>query len=153
MPWLERYKIGLMAGFEIIMYDSRIIGEVDTLDGVQENIHRQFVEGGIDRAVEYLLENEKGKTDVLAFSVGGLIAWKAAMKGLNIERLCAVSSTRLRYETEKPQCKIKLFYGVDDPYRPQRDWFEKMQLDYQIIPNEGHDIYTNPENFALFCKT
>ena len=53
---------------------------------------------GIEIAVQTLLNKEKGEIKILAFSVGGTIAWKAALKGLKVSDLVAVSSNRLRYE-------------------------------------------------------
>ena len=66
---------------------------------------------------------------ILAFSMGGSIAWEAGLKGMDIGRLYAVSSTRLRLQTEKPACQLQLFYGSDDPFQPDASWFETLKLD------------------------
>jgi hypothetical protein len=104
-------------------------------------LHEQFVNGGIENAVENLLKLEKGKMDILAFSIGGTIAWKAALKGLDVKNLFAVSSTRLRYETKVPNCKIKLYFGEKDGNKPNMGWFEKHQNAYEIIEKGEHQMY------------
>ena len=67
--------------------------------------------------------------DILGFSIGGYIAWKAALEGLKVRNLTAVSATRLRFETTKPDCKIALIYGEHDTFQPSIDWYNRIELD------------------------
>jgi len=83
------------------------------------------------------------QVDVLAFSIGGTITWKAALKGLRVKSMYAVSATRLRYELNKPTCDINLIYGEEDFFKPSIGWFEKMNLSYSILNNVGHDLYSH----------
>jgi len=87
------------------------------------------------------MELEKGKINILAFSVGGLIAWKAGLIGLEIENLYAISSTRLRYETEKPNGNLKIYFGSKDNYKPKEDWSNNLNISSLIIQNKNYEMY------------
>ena len=80
-----------------------------------------------------LIELEKDSVSILAFSIGGAIAWKYGLKSQKIDSLICVSSTRLRKEVEKPKGKIALYFGEDDAFKPKREWFHNMELN----PKEG----------------
>jgi hypothetical protein len=137
--------------FEIQYYDCCELGEIDKTNYTEENLHRQFINGGIEKGVENLLKTEKNQVDILAFSIGGTIAWKAALKGLNVRSLFVVSSTRLRYEVKIPNGVIKLYYGENDSNKPSKDWFEKHSIDFEIIKNREHDFYTEKDCTTLIC--
>jgi len=119
--WLTEYCKKLNTVFEVKIYDSCILGNVNVSNTSENKTHKQFVEWGIATAVEKLLTLENKKVTVLAFSIGGVIAWKAALKGLQFDCFYAVSSTRLRYETQKPDGILVLHYGEDDPYKPNTE--------------------------------
>ena len=95
---------------------------------------------------------EKKEVSVLAFSVGGTIAWRAALSGLPVDQLFAISATRLRYEAEKPNCELRLWYGALDPYQPNAEWYEKMQLSAYQWPAQGHDIYKDAKVIQAVCQ-
>ena len=88
----------------------------------------------------------------MGFSIGGFIAWKACFSVLSIQNLYAISSTRLRYENEKPIVNIELFYGDNDPYKPSSDWFEHLDIKQQLYLNETHDFYKNKNVAEDICK-
>jgi hypothetical protein len=140
--WVSNYVSLLKDKFEIQYYDCCELGSIDKINYTEENLHSQFVNGGIEKVVENLLKAEKNQIDVLAFSIGGTIAWKATLKGLNVRQLFAVSSTRLRYENEIPNGIIKLYYGENDTNKPSNDWFGKYSIDLEIIKNKEHNFYT-----------
>jgi hypothetical protein len=140
--WVKTYVAILNPFYEIVFYDCCELGNVNTSDYSEAKLHEQFVDGGIETAVEKLIHLEKGKIDVLAFSIGGTIAWKAALKEMNIGNIFAVSSTRLRYETEAPNCKIMLYFGEKDSNKPDENWFKKQKTAYEIVQDKGHDLYT-----------
>ena len=98
----------------LTFYDCQQLAGVDEVVGSKENLHKAFVEGGIDTAVNHLLKKVEEDTHVLAFSTGGTIAWKAALKGMPAKSLTLVSATRIRMESEKPNCDIDLLYGGND---------------------------------------
>jgi len=128
-------------GWMIQHYDCRQISSIDKND----NIHAQYLESGIEKGVEYLLENESDIDCIVAYSMGGTIAWKAIIKGLNVKHLIAVSATRLRLETEKPNCKLSLLYGADDGYQPTPEWFDHMKIIPEIYEHKNHEMYKEIE--------
>lgn len=150
--WVSDYEELLKDKFEIQYYDCCELGGIDKTDYTEENLHSQFVNGGIEKAVENLLKAEKNQINILAFSVGGTIAWKAALQGLNTNSLLAASSTRLRYETKVPDCNIRLYFGERDSSKPDKDWFEKHAIDFEILKNKEHDFYTEKDCTTSICK-
>lgn len=136
--------------FEVTYYDCCKLGNINTENYTQDYLHQQFVNGGIDIAVENLLQLEKQKVTVLAFSIGGTIAWKAALKGLKVNQLILLSATRLRYEILKPCGKIQLYFGENDDYKPTQQWFESMNLTPIFIKKQEHEFYQNDLMWQMF---
>ncbi len=143
--WVVNYSVILQTYFEIEFYDCCELGQIDLTDYSEDKLHLQFINGGIDRAIETLLEKEKGIVNVLGFSIGGYIAWRASNEGLLIKNLTAISSTKLRYESIRPECTVQLLYGENDKYIPKNDWFSRIGLDKEIYKGEEHDFYTKRE--------
>lgn len=151
--WIKYYSDLLSSDYDIKYYNSCELGEIE-INSLNENIrHQQFVNSGIEIAVKKLIEVEKKECNILAFSIGGTIAWKAVLKGLNTKSIYAVSSTRLRYETEKPDCKIKLFFGEKDDFKPTPKWFEKFHLTNEIIEKGNHQIYIEKKHSIKICES
>lgn len=150
--WVLVYIELLKDKFEIQYYDCCELGEIDKTNYTEESLHNQFINGGIEKAVENLLKTEKNQVNILAFSIGGTIAWKSALKGLNVRSLFAASSTRLRYEGETPNGSIKLYYGENDCNMPNNNWFETISIDFEIIKNKQHDFYTEKECAISICS-
>ncbi|WP_024769608.1 hypothetical protein [Aquimarina macrocephali] len=146
--WIDYYTKELQDHFELKCYDSCELGEIDTSTYTEKNLHKQFTNGGIDRAIQNLLKLEKGKIHILAFSIGGVIGWKSAIKNPNVLSLYAVSSTRLRYETNKPKTKIELYFGENDMYSPKSKWYDMMDIDFIIEKGKEHQLYIEPK-FAV----
>ncbi|CAM1365762.1 conserved hypothetical protein [Tenacibaculum sediminilitoris] len=151
IPWFSIYVDKLSEDFEVISYNSCELAEIPEKNLLEEERHRFFAEKGIDKAVTNLVTLEKEQLIVLAFSIGGTIAWKACLKGLNIENLYAVSATRLRYETAKPKAETILYFGEKDNYKPNKDWFDKMEVDYHITPKKVHEMYKEEEFAKRLC--
>ena len=149
--WIQYYLRKLSDDFDVHYYDVCELAGVDTTNYTAENLHAQFVNGGIEKAVTCLIEIEKKSAIVLGFSIGGLIAWKAALSGLSISHLFAISSTRLRYETQKPSSVISLFYGGLDPFSPDESWMEQMQIQAISFEEEAHELYRKQEIAHLIC--
>ena len=150
--WIEYYIENLNFKFEIQFYDCCDLGKVNKSDYIEKNLHKQFVNNGIEIAVERLLELEKEKIDVLAFSIGGTIAWKAQLKGLKINNFYAISSTRLRYETNKPNCHTRLYFGEKDEYLPNSDWFDNIGIEPDTFIDKGHKLYTENDCINEICN-
>lgn len=152
--YLSQYATLLQTKFDITFLDSCEIGQINITPYVQKSLHQQFINGGIELAADYLVKNYQKEVNILAFSIGGTIAWKAALAGLKVRHLYAISATRLRYETIKPSSKISLVYGELDIYRPNENWFENIGIsDITIYDKEGHDLYQKNKWIEQTCKT
>lgn len=150
--WIIYYLTVLEKYFDVKYYDICTLGGIDKSDYQEKNLHDQFTSGGIERAVENILQKEKKIVNILGFSIGGLIAWKACLSGLNIQNIFAISSTRLRYETQKPSGFIELFYGENDTYKPDKNWFLNLEIKENIYKNEEHELYKKKEIAEAICK-
>lgn len=139
--WISHYQEPLSKHFDVIYCDCCELGEVDTSIYTQEHLHRQFVNGGIEKAVQNLMMRVTEPSIVLAFSIGGTVVWKAGLLGWKWQQLYAVSATRLRYEEQKPLGEISLFFGEKDAYRPKDAWMNKMDLTTQLEVEKGHEVY------------
>ncbi len=141
--WITSYLGYLQQYFEITYYDIQQLSNLDVAVQTTDNVHRAFVEGGIDVAVAHLLKKEKEPAHYLGFSMGGTIAWKAGLKGLPMKSLYAVSSTRVRAEVEKPDCDTTTLFGDKDVYRPALSWYDKVGVKPQLIKGFGHTMYND----------
>ncbi|QAA80365.1 alpha/beta hydrolase [Aequorivita sp. H23M31] len=150
--WVENYKMALREYFDIECYDSCVLGDVRTTGYDEKHIHDQFVNSGIEMAVEKLVLQVPDAPYILGFSVGGVIAWKAALAGIKAKRIFAVSSTRLRYETQKPSGLVELFYGENDLYTPTRKWFQQMGITQKLYKDADHEFYKKPAIAEDICN-
>lgn len=149
--WIQYYIKILESKYDIRYYNVLKLAHIDSSNNEKE-IHNQFVNGGIEKAVNSLLNFEKEEVIILGFSIGGTIAWKASLKGLKTKQLIAVSSTRLRFETEVPDCEIRLYFGDRDLNVPNHSWFWDLKISNQIIENQDHLLYQEKENVFLICS-
>ncbi|KAF2079589.1 dienelactone hydrolase family protein [Flavobacterium sharifuzzamanii] len=149
--WIQNYIEILEIKFDVQYYDILKLAQIDSSRDEKE-IHNQFLNGGIEKAVNNLLNFEKEKVAILGFSIGGTIAWKASLRGLQITQLVAVSSIRLRFETEIPSCKVKLYYGEKDLNKPNMQWFLDLKISNEIIENQDHILYQEKDYAFLICS-
>ncbi len=150
--WITSYLAYLQQYYNIVFYDIQQLANIDLAIKSEENLHQAFVEEGIDTAVAHLLKKEKDPSHYLAFSTGGTIAWKAALKGVPMKSLYAVSATRVRLEDVKPSCPTSLVFGGEDAYRPDADWAEKIGLDLEILSHFGHECYADEKIIGKVCR-
>lgn len=151
--YLDLYQQYLAGTYDIKIYDSCYLAGLQDESLGQEERHQHFISGGIEKAVKQVIAAEAAAVSVLAFSVGGVIAWRAALAGLLVDRLVAISATRLRYEERRPDCDLNLWYGELDPYQPNEEWRQQMNVLVQTSPGLGHDIYTRPLIIEEICRT
>lgn len=149
--WLAHYRAELDAFFQVEFIDSIALAALDTTDYSERTLHQQFVNGGIERAAGKLAQQHREAVTILAFSVGGTIAWQAALNGLKINHLFAISATRLRYETAKPSGQIHLSYGALDPNKPAAKWAVEHQLELELVADANHDCYQIAEVARNVC--
>ena len=150
--WITSYLGYLQQYYNIVFYDIQQLAHIDLTVNCEENLHDAFVKGGIDTAVAHLLRKEKTPSHYLAFSTGGTIAWKAALKGLPMKSLYTISATRIREEKMKPDCKMTLVYGEKDLYTPKKNWRKKLGIEFEMIPNFGHDLYADEKIISKVCQ-
>ncbi len=139
--WENEYLQRLKTNFEVHYYDCRELAGIDTKLKEEAQLHSLFINGGIESAIKKLIILEKGEVTILAFSIGGTIAWKAGLDGLKIKSLFAISSTRLRFESKKPNCNLTCTFGELDPFKPEKNWFKQMAIKNEIEANRTHDVY------------
>lgn len=152
--WIPAYLEQLQSHFDIQYYDCCILAGLDLQVYTEAALHHQFVTGGITRAVNALLalEKETKPLHVLAFSVGGTIAWRANLKGLKVINFYGLSATRLRYEVTRPSSTIYLYFGSEDVYSPSKVWLNQMGIAYQLIEQQGHTCYTEAPVIHMICS-
>ena len=151
-PWIKIYEELLESDFQLVFYDSCKLAGFERGNLTEKEIHTQFINGGINNAANELLKLENKEVNILAFSIGGTIAWKAVLKGLKTNSLYAVSSTRLRFETKKPNCIIQVIFGEKDAFKPDIDWFKRLNLEAEIIKNGHHEIYKEKDVINDLCE-
>lgn len=146
--WFVHFERMLSGNYYVKFYDSCKLGEIDLTPYEEKNIHKQFVKCGIEKASNKLLILEKQPKIYIGCSVGGVILWKAGLKGLPVKKLITISATRLRKEKEKPNCSIKTYFGELDEYKPKPTWFELVGKDANKILKGNHEIYKNKLSVA-----
>lgn len=149
--WITSYFGYLQQYYDIEFYDIQQLGNIDVPICTDENIHKAFIEGGIDTAVGQLIKKEREASHYLAFSMGGVIAWKAALQGLPLKSLTAISPTRVRFESEKPNCEMNLIFGADDQFKPSAEWNEKTSTPTLHVPGFGHLLYSDEKIISKVC--
>lgn len=144
-PWLINYQAGLDDFYKLSYWDVCQIAGLPTTPTSQEERHQFFIHEGIDTVVAYCHQQIKEPVNILAFSIGGTIAWRAGLAGVPIKKLYAVSATRLRYETQCPPFPIQLIYGDQDEYRPDNSWLQFSKTNYSILKQTSHQVYKQKE--------
>jgi hypothetical protein len=121
--------------------------------GSQDSRHQAFIQRGIDAAAEKLIVRyPAGVQFALGLSVGGVILWRAALKGLSIGNLLCFSSTRLRFEKNAPHCSVSLYFGEHDKFRPDAKWFQDRGLQMSLVPGTGHEFYRATSGVEIFHR-
>lgn len=149
--WITSYLGYLQQYFDITYYDIQQLANLEVTVNTADNVHRAFVEGGIDTAVAHLLKKETEPAHYLGFSIGGTVAWKAGLMGLPMKSIYTVSSTRIRAEENKPECETTALFGDTDVYRPKLDWHEKLGVKPELIKDFGHTMYADEKIISRVC--
>ncbi|MET1257903.1 hypothetical protein ABV409_01090 [Flagellimonas sp. DF-77] len=149
--WITSYFGYLQQYYDITFYDCQQLANINELVNTKENLHKAFVDGGIATAAAHLLRKETEASHYLAFSTGGTIAWKAALMGLPMKSLTAVSPTRIRMESQKPDCEMNLIFGGNDAFKPDTHWESQIGVDLEVIPNFGHELYSDEKIIGDVC--
>lgn len=150
--WITSYLGYLQQHYDIVFYDCQELANINLTVENQENLHAAFVEGGINTAVQHLLKREKIPSHYLAFSTGGTIVYKAGLQGLPIKSLYAISPTRVRMEKQITNFPNKLLFGGNDKYRPDALWEKETKNNLSLVPNFGHELYSDEKIVKLVCQ-
>jgi len=151
--WLDLYLDRLAQDFEVSIFDCYLQSEIDPTLTSEAEIHHYFLKEGIAICSKKLAQISTKKTSVLAFSIGGTIAWKTALKGVEFNTFFAVSATRLRLENKRPTGNIHLFYGTGDNSRPNEAWFEQNNIPYTLFYEKKHNLYMNADSCTNICSS
>lgn len=149
--WITSYLGYLQSYFDITFYDCRELGYVDIGTNTAESLHNAFLEGGMERAVKQLLKEEKEPAHYLTFCAGSTIAWKAALKGLPIKSLYAISPFNLPGSVEKPDIPVKLLYGEYQKLTPEEERSPEKGLTTERVARFGHELYTDEKIIQKVC--
>lgn len=149
--WITTYLGYLQQYFDIVYYDSQELAGLDLVVKTRENLCEALEEGGYNTAVSHLLAKEKTPSHYLTFCAGGSMAWKAALKGLPIKSLYAISPIGLEHEEQRPDCTVKVVYGAYHQERPNQNWAEKLGVALTVEPNFGRDLYSDEKIIGKVC--
>jgi len=151
--WIQLYIDKLVSDFDLTLFDCHIQSEIPHSLTSEKEIHQYFTTDGIKICTEKLRNCITKKTSVLAFSIGGTIAWKTALKNIQFNTLYTVSSTRLRLENKRPSGNIRLFYGTEDNYRPSDAWFKQNNISYTLFQGKKHNLYMKSDSCESICSS
>lgn len=148
--WITSYLGYLQQYFNIVFYDSREMAEIGSEPLTSEEVYTAFINGGKDRAVAQLLHQEQTKSHYLTFCAGGTITWQAALMGLPIKSLYAVSPIDLEDQVMGPDCPVTVLRGENDKII-DTDWAVRTGTKVENIPNFGHDMYSDEKIIQKVC--
>ena len=149
--WITSYLGYLQQYFDIVYYDSHQLSDLDITEYTPEKVCAAFNEGGMDTAIAQLLMKEQTPSHYLTFCAGGLIAWNAALKGLPIKSLYAVSPLELQNELDRPAIPITLLYGEYHDPIPSNKWADHMNIPIEVVPKFGRELYTDEKIIKKVC--
>lgn len=151
--WLNNFQHELLGKYKIKFYDACRLGQIDINNYEEENLHQQFLDFGIENAVNNLIRIEKEPKIYITSSIGGVFVWQAALRGLPVDQLIAISPTRLRKETESPNIDFQLFFGKEDMNKPDLIWLEAFAKGKYSLVDGDHHIYGDKETVISILQS
>lgn len=149
--WITSYLGYLQQYFEIVYYDSQELADIEVPVRTRENVCNAFVQGGYKTAVTQLLSRETAPSHYLTFCAGGTIAWRAALMGLPMKSLFAISPLWLHRQDQKPDAKVKLLFGEYQEHRPVPQWAEELGVPMEVVPRFGQTLYSDEKIIRKVC--
>lgn len=149
--WITSYLGYLQQYFDIVYYDSQVLADMESVVKTPESLCEAFVKGGYDTAVSHLLRKETEASHYLTFCAGGTIAWKAALQGLPMKSLLAVSPLWLHQHSTAPECPVHLVYGEYMDNRPSSAWAEEVGVYLEEVPRFGRTLYSDEKIIQKVC--
>lgn len=149
--WITSYLGYLQQYFDIVFYDIRKLSDVNLISDSVDDLYEAFTKGGMNTAMAQLLLKEREESHYLTFCAGGTVAWNAALCGLPMKSLTAISPVDLHLLQEKPDCKINLLYGEYQEYIPTPEWLSEMDVNLEIMPRFGRELYSDDYIIQKVC--
>ncbi len=149
--WITSYLGYLQQYYQIEFYDIMQLANIDYMHYSEEELYQEFVNGGVNTAVAHLLKKETKPSHYLAFCAGGTVAWKAALKGLPMKSLYAVSPGELHSEVEAPLVHTTLLYGGNYSKIPSDNWVNQTGVEIEVVPNFGSTLYSDEKIIKKVC--
>ncbi len=149
--WITSYLGYLQQYFDIQYYDTQQLAGVDIVVCTPENLMKAFQSGGMDTAVAQLLNKEEEPCHYLTFCAGGTVVWHAALQGLPMKSLYAISPMDLPMDAEKPACPVRLLYGKNDTELPSEEWARDKGVSLEVLPQYGHELYSDEMIVQKVC--
>lgn len=150
--WITSYLGYLQQYFDIVYHDSQVLADLQNVVKTPESLCEAFLKGGYDRAVSELLRKEQEESHYLTFCAGGTIAWSAALRGLPMKSLLAVSPLWMHEQSETPHVPVKLMYGEYMDNRPSEAWAEQMGVQMEVVPRFGRELYSDEKIIQQVCR-
>lgn len=151
--WIALYLDQLSQDFEVSIFDCYLQSDINPRLTSEVEIHQYFLNKGMEICSKKLTHLTSKKTSILAFSIGGTIAWKTVLKDAQFNTFFAVSATRLRLENKRPTGNIRLFYGSEDDSRPSETWFAQNSISYTLFEEKKHNLYMKLDSCKLICSS
>ncbi len=149
--WITSYLGYLQQYFDIVFYDTQQLADVDLVKCTSENLYEAFTNGGMDTAIAHLLTKKDPPSHYLTFCAGGTVVWNAALKGLPVKSLYAVSPKDLHLEDQKPDCPVRLLFGENEEIIPDEEWANKLGVSMEVMANYGHELYSDEMIIQKVC--
>ena len=149
--WITSYLGYLQQYFEIVYYDSQELADIDVPIRTEENVCNAFVQGGYKTAVTQLLSRESEPSHYLTFCAGGTIAWRAALMGLPMKSLYAISPLWMHRQDQQPDAEVKLLFGEFQEHRPSPQWAAELGIPMEVVPKFGRTLYSDEKIIRKVC--
>ncbi|MGB5648306.1 MAG: hypothetical protein WBM55_14385 [Muriicola sp.] len=149
--WITSYLGYLQQYFDIQYHDTQQLAGVDLIVSTSENLYEAFNNGGMETAVAQLLHKEKEPCHYLTFCAGGTVAWNAALQGLPMKSLYAISPIDLPLDAPKPDCPVRLLFGEKDKVVPSGEWAISKGVSLEVLPQYGHELYSDEMIVQKVC--
>ena len=141
--WITSYLGYLQQYFEIVYYDTQQLAGIEIVNYTPDEVGTALNNGGLETAISQLRIKEQIPSHYLSFCCGGLIAWKAALEGIPMKSLFAVSPLNIHLENERPDIPVTLLYGENQEDRPTQEWADHMNVPIEVVPKFGRQLYTD----------
>ncbi len=149
--WITSYLGYLQQYFDIQFHDTQQLADVDLMVCTSESLYDAFRNGGRETAVKQLLNKEKEPCHYLTFCAGGTVAWQAALQGLPMKSLYAISPIDLPMDSPKPDCPVRLLYGEHDTDLPSEAWATSKGVSLEVMHKYGHELYSDEKIVQKVC--